>query len=118
MLATLASAPVAVITNTIIGDASKKSAATEAGNFFSSGIGAVLQSVLIVVGLAVIIFSLFKVVMKALQGNTTGAVKSLAMGLFLAALFFSPVFIGSIIDVVVNVWSSVVGTAESVTSSR
>jgi hypothetical protein len=82
--------------------------------FLDTGLGRFIQTILVVAGFVVVIWSLSKVVMKALQGNTTGALKSFLIGLFLAALFFNLSLIGTFIDWASALWGGVADTGETV----
>ncbi len=94
---------------------SSGSNAERAKTFFDSDIGSVISAGLVILGFIVVIFTIVKVVMTALKGNSTGAIKNLAIGLFVASILFNPSFIGNFIDWTSNVWEAVFGTAESIT---
>lgn len=100
----------------LLAQVQQESATEQINDFLDGGVGQFIKVVLVTFGFVVVIFSLSKVVMKALQGNTTGAVKSFLIGLFLAALLFNLAFIGNFIDWASGLWGAVADTGTEVIS--
>lgn len=112
MLATLT----AGATNLVLATVNTTDNATRAAGFFNTPIGKVISAGLVIFGFVVLIFTIFRVVMNALKGNTTGALKNLVIGIFLSFLLFRPAFIGNFIDWAGYVWENITGTAKDFTS--
>lgn len=85
-------------------------------NFLDGGIGSFLRVVLATFGFVVVIFTLAKVVMNSMKGNAAGAVKSLVIGILLAALLFNLALVGDFIDWASGLWTSVADTGGEVIS--
>ena len=112
MLATLS----AGLTNLVLATTGSDNA-SRAQRFFDTPIGKVITAGLVIFGFIVLIFTIFRVVMNALKGNTTGALKNLVIGIFISFLLFRPAFIGNFIDWAGYVWENITGSARDLTSN-
>lgn len=87
--------------------------ATGANAFWQSSIGGVLGTILAVVGVLVVLGTLFKVGQKAMKGETSKIIGPVIMALAVAAICFDPPLISSAISAMTSVVSAIISSASN-----
>jgi hypothetical protein len=85
--------------------------------FFNTGIGKIIQALLVGVGVIIVLWSALKSVGKISQGKIGDAVKGIIGAVVVAAFCFQPELIGSVIDFGGTIVSSVISSFSGLASN-